>query len=109
VSQLSKALSIDIVSPAGKGTTSKDERFEWRASFTLDEFCSTFVADEWKADDSALETGVRGGDLKVASSEANDWLVFCVSGLPVVAFDGALARNAMSSWLNRCTCSARRA
>ena len=66
VSQLSKALSRVLDSPAGKGTVSYDERSEYRMSFVFDDAGPTRVADDI-AIDPPLDTGVLGGEVKVAS------------------------------------------
>lgn len=67
VSQLSKALSTDIRSPAGYGTTSNEDRLEYLTNLVFDDPGPTLVDDDLLVDDSPLETGVLGGELRVIS------------------------------------------
>ena len=62
VSQSSKALSIDIASPAGKAGMSSDDLADPLTSFILDEPAPLRVDDDHLLLGGPLEVGVRGGE-----------------------------------------------
>lgn len=76
VSQESKALSIEVASPAGKAGISSDDLADPLTSLIFEEPVPTRVADDRLLLGGPLEVGVRGGECKVASCEGK---LCCVS------------------------------
>lgn len=73
MSQLSKALSTETASPAGKAGISSDDRAELLTNFVFDDEVPMRVEEEFLTDDpTRVDAAVHGRDAIVVSLEQND-------------------------------------
>ena len=99
MSQSSKALSIDIASPAGMADTSIEDLADGRTAFAFTLPGPTLVEEDLLVVEPPRDTGVLGGEFKVTSRELNEGCVRCVLGLLISYIDEDLIPKSISSRL----------
>lgn len=99
MSQSSKALSIDMASPAGYGLPSNEDLADGLTSLALELLYPTLVDEDLLAVDPPREIGVRGGEPSVMSCEVKESCGRCVLALCTSYIDDARLPKTMSNRL----------